>query len=109
MNELRWPTVTVCRMRNALLGLSLCCLGCGPIQYTTNLIAAESAIEAARDDNARWHAPYEFYSAEAFLEKAREESAQGQYEDAVRFADAAVSYGQRASQLARKRAKKGGR
>lgn len=96
--------MTLTRICIALL--SLCTgAGCGPVQYTANIIAAEGALEAARDANARWHAPYEFYSAETYLEKAREEAAESEYEDAIRFADAATSYGQRALQLTRQRAR----
>jgi len=89
-------------LRRLLLGGALALLagGCGPIHYTSNIIAAETALEEARDGNARRQAAYEFYSAEVYLEKAREEAAEGQYEDAIRFADAATSYAQQALQVA---------
>lgn len=95
--------------RQLLAAAAACLLGaCGPLHYTSNVIAAEGALEAARDGNARWQAAYEFYSAEIYLEKAREEAAEGQYEDAIRFADAATSYAQRALELAIRKDKDGG-
>lgn len=93
-------------LRGGVLALALiAAVGCGPLQYTANMIAAQSALEAARDGNARWLAAYEFYSAQAHLEKAREEAAEGEYEDAIRFADVATSYAQRALELAMRKEK----
>lgn len=70
--------------------------GCGPTLYVADMLEAETRLEDARAANARFYAPYEYYSADAYLEKAREEAAEGEYEDAVRFAKTASAFGQRA-------------
>lgn len=73
---------------------------CGPVLYIGEMGSAEEALERAREANARWHAPYEYYFALVHLEKAREEAAAASYEDAIRFAKTAQDYGERARQLA---------
>lgn len=87
-------------LRAFALACFLAAGGCGPVLYTTEVDSAESAVEAAREHNARWYAPYEYYYAEAHLEKAREEAASSDYEDAIRFAKVATEYGQRALRIA---------
>ena len=81
------------------------CFGCGPVLYTTHVNAAERKLRQARDENARWYAPYEFYFAEEHLRQAQAEAAEASYEDAVRYAKTAEDYSVRALQIAaRKRA-----
>ena len=78
---------------------------CGPVLFTTRIDAAERKLQQARDENARWYAPYEYYYAEAHLEKARTEAAEASYEDALRYARTAEQYSVRALQItAHKRA-----
>ena len=78
------------------LVLVLAACGCGPVLYTTHLRSAEQKLDQARDENARWYAPYEYYFAEAHLDQAREEAAEAQYEDAVRYAEVAEAWSERA-------------
>ena len=59
---------------------------CGPIQSTSALIDADVEIEAARAAGAANTATYEFVTAEAYLQKAREEVGYAQYELAADFA-----------------------
>ena len=81
--------------------------GCGPTLYVVDLLEAERQLEEARVENARFHAPYEYHAADAYLEKAREEAAEGQYEDAIRFAQSAAHLSHRALQISQ--ASKGAR
>ena len=60
--------------------------GCGPIQSTAALIDADVAIESARAAGAPQTSPYEFNTAEVYLQKAREVSGYAQYEAATKFA-----------------------
>jgi hypothetical protein len=83
-----------------VLGWLLAGAACGPVLYTTEVDSAESVVAQARERNARWYAPYEYYYAEAHLKKAREEAATSDYEDAIRFAKVATEYGQRALRVA---------
>lgn len=87
------------RAGQALLALALVS-GCGPTLYTAKLIPAERTLEQAKQANAIDRAPYEYYFARANLEKAREEAAQGHYEDAIHFAELAEEYAMRARQEA---------
>ena len=73
------------RLLLALLALGVLA-GCGPIQSTAALIDADVAVESARAAGAPQTSPYEFNSAEAYLQKAREVTGRSQYEAAIRFA-----------------------
>jgi hypothetical protein len=78
-------------------------LGCGPALYTANIRSAELKLQQARDENARWYAPYEYYYAEAHLRQAQTEAAQASFEDAIRFAKTARDFGERALEIAQRR------
>lgn len=81
-----------------LLLCALCTFGagCGPVLYLRGMHAAEARVDQARDANAKWHAPYEYYLAEAYLKQARSEAAQASYEDAIHYARVAEEFGTRA-------------
>lgn len=87
----------------ALLLLMAFASGCGPALYTSSVRTAEQQLQRARDENARWYAPYEYYYAEAHLQQAWEEAAQASYEDAIRYAKTARDYGARALEITRQR------
>lgn len=70
--------------------------GCGPVLYESRIRAAEAKLAEAREANARWYAPYEYYYAEAHLRQARLEAAEASYEDALGYARTAEEYGTRA-------------
>jgi hypothetical protein len=70
--------------------------GCGPVLYESRIRAAEAKLVEAREANARWYAPYEYYYAEAHLRQARLEAAEASYEDALSYARTAEEYGTRA-------------
>jgi hypothetical protein len=67
------------------------------------LVAAEHRLEGAREENARWYAPYEYYFAEVHLAKAREEAAEASYEEAIRYAKTASEFSERALEIARRK------
>lgn len=78
-------------------------LGCGPALYTASIRSAELKLQQARDENARWYAPYEYYYAEAHLQQAQTEAAEASFEDAIRYAKTARDFGERALEIAHRR------
>ncbi len=88
---------------------SLAAGGCNPMLYTMHVGAAAHSVEEARLADAPNHAPYEYYLAEAYLDKAREEAARGQYQDARRFASVAEEHGVKGRDLARRHMRETGR
>jgi hypothetical protein len=82
---------------------------CGPSLYTFNIIGAGSAVSQAREANAAEHAPYEYFYAQAYVDKAGEEAAEGNYQDAIRFAERANEFGSKARDMARRRMRELGR
>lgn len=102
------------RAKRLMLVTGLCAavstlVACGPSLYTFNSIPAASVVEQARQANAAEHAPYEFFYARSYLDKAREEAAEANYQDAIRFAERASEYGTKARDLARRRMRELGR
>jgi hypothetical protein len=80
-----------------LVALGICiAAGCGPVTYSLDVGEAERVVASARAENAAYFAPYDLYFAEAHLNKAHEEAAQGQYEDAIHAVAVALRYGRRA-------------
>jgi hypothetical protein len=82
---------------------------CGPSLYTFNIIPASSAVEQARQANAAEHAPYEYFYARTNLDKAQEEAAEANYQDAIRYAERANEFGTKARDMARRRMRELGR
>lgn len=82
---------------------------CVPSLYTLDLIPAAAVVEQATQVDAADHAPYEYYSARAYLDKAREEAAQANFQDARRFASKAHELGTKALDLSRQRMHETGR
>ena len=78
------------------LMLALATAGCGPVTYTVDSLEAERVVARARAENAVYFAPYDLYFAEAHLDKAHEEAAQGRYEDAIHAVAVALRHGRRA-------------
>lgn len=66
---------------------------CGPSLYTFQIIPASSAVHSAEQAGAAEHAPYEYWTAREYLEKAAEEANEGNYQDAIRFAERAREMG----------------
>lgn len=83
--------------------------GCNPMLYAMNVGSASRSVEEARLAEAPDNAPYEYYLADAYLDKAREEAAEGQYQDARRFASVAEENGVKARDIARRHLRETGR
>lgn len=97
------------RLVIALGALAAISAGCNPILYTMHVGAASHSVEEARLADAPDHAPYEYYLADAYLDKSREEAAQGQYQDARRFASVAEENGVKGRDIARRHMRETGR
>jgi Domain of unknown function (DUF4398) len=93
-DRMRYQRVLSCFLPSLLASGLLA--ACGPVTYTLDVTDAERVVARARAENAGYYAPYDLYFAEAHLDKAREEAAQGRYEDAIRAAAVALSHGRRA-------------
>lgn len=74
--------------------------GCG-ILYAAKANGAAGDLEQAKTLRADELAPYEYYSAQAYLDKAAEEAATADYGDAIDFADTAGDFAEKAIGLAR--------
>jgi outer membrane translocation and assembly module TamA len=70
--------------------------GCASIDAARNLAAAEVALEGARAAGAEKQATYEYVSADANYQKAREENARARYRDAIDHARAAAKLAEEA-------------
>jgi hypothetical protein len=81
--------------------LALAATGCVGTVYAVNASMASSSLEEARTLGAERYAPFEYYYAEAYLEKASEEAAQAEYGDAIDFASTADEYAEKAIELSR--------
>lgn len=92
-----------------IVAAAVTCAACGPSLYTFNVVPASSAVEEARLADAAEHAPYEYFYARSYLDKAREEAAEANYQDAIRFAERANEFGTKARDMARRRMREMGR
>lgn len=77
-------------LRLPWIGLVLCALGCGPIGYHGARAQAAARIDALRAQRGSADALYQLARAEAHLDKADEEAADGAYEQAMHLARAAA-------------------
>lgn len=86
-------------LRSILLGLAFAiAAACGPVQSTSGIGSAEGSLERARVHDAEQYSPYEYYRAQHYLYKAKEEWGYSNFEiardyarEARRSADAAIS------------------
>lgn len=59
---------------------------CGPVEYMGQVgIKTSKEFSAASEVKAEKHAPYEYWSARCYIERAREKAGYGDYQDAVRY------------------------
>lgn len=85
------------RMAQAfLVVVAFAATGCGSFIARTKIVAATTAVGAARRADAEKKSPYEFTSAVLYLEKAREEEAYGRYGAAIEFGGQAETLADRA-------------
>jgi hypothetical protein len=80
----------------AVAGLLSAVVGCGPIASTSPLLQARDAVEAVRAAGGAEDAVYELTSAEAYLNKAREQWSYSDFKGAKAYADLAIEQARRA-------------
>lgn len=68
------------------IGLLLATVGCGPVESTSLIVQADTALHNAKTVDAAQKSPYEFTAAEQYLHKAREEWGTSDFEYSVDFA-----------------------
>ena len=83
--------------------------GCGGIYYAVNVGGASSRLEEAKALGAEQLAPYEYYYAQAHLERAQIEASEASYSDAANYAQTAEEYAGKAIELAKSARKASGR
>jgi hypothetical protein len=81
-------------------------VGCGPIRSGGLLIDASAELSAAQTAEAPKRAPYEYWAADSFLHKAREDFSYAHYETAEVFAGKAVNCARLARAIAERSARK---
>ncbi|RME24182.1 MAG: DUF4398 domain-containing protein [Deltaproteobacteria bacterium] len=89
--------------RPAVVLFALLLPGCA-VKTTAAIVAAEQVLRDARESGAEQTAPYELTLAQACLDKAREEWAGSQYQDADRLAAEARAHALEAERIARQEA-----
>lgn len=63
------------------------------------MIPASTAVHEAEQAGAPEAAPYDYWLAQAYLEKAAEEANEAEYQDAIRLADSARDHAERALRI----------
>ncbi len=91
----------------AALGLALFGVGCGPIESTAVISDASVALAGARTAEGGKFAPYEYTSAELYLEKAREERGYADFEVAIDYARKARDFARQAQAKSLKAVRQG--
>ncbi len=96
-------------MTLAFAALALMCAGCGHGLFAIHERNAASKLVEARELGAPDLAAYEYYYAEAHLEKAKQEAAEADYGDAIDLAETSEKYAEKAVELSRKAREGAGR
>lgn len=73
--------------------------GCGHAVFAMEIRSASMRLAEAREVGAPELAPYEYYYAEAHLEKAKQEAAEADYGDAIELASTSTEYAEKAIEL----------
>lgn len=90
-----YSVLACCRVLGAG-AFALLLSGCGGMLYAVRAGAVSSELELAGRAGAAETAPYEYYSAEEHLRKARSEAAESDYGDALSLLDEAEDYARHA-------------
>jgi len=69
------------------------------LAYVGNIVPAASTVHAAEQEGASEWAPYEYWLAHEYLDAAAEEGNEGNYWDAVRYAERAHDLANQAVRL----------
>lgn len=80
---------TLCTLLGLLAVALLILGGCGPVQSTSHIHRAEATFERARVNDAHEKAPYEYYTAQNYLYKAKEEWGYSDFEASIDYAEKA--------------------
>ena len=93
----------------ATLAVAISSAGCGGALYSVQINGVASKVAEAKELGAEKLAPYEYYFANEHLQKAMSEAGEGDYSDAIQFADVAEEYANKAIQLAKEAHRGAGR
>ena len=74
--------------------------GCGPITASQALTKAQTAIDQAKGAQADEKAPYEYFSALQYFDKAREEEGYSDYQACIDLAVKALEHAEKSRKLA---------
>ena len=72
-------------------------MGCGPIEYASEVHHASDAVDTARAAHAEQNAPYWWTRATQYLQKAREVAAYADFQGANRFSRLATEAADKAT------------
>jgi hypothetical protein len=94
--------------RTLLLSLALvvALAACGPIEYTSMIMKADTAIEKAERMGAAKYAPLEYWRAKAYYDKAREETGRNDYDFAIDYATQSYRDAKKAQDIAEEKKEK---
>jgi hypothetical protein len=95
--------LSVERMRGVLVAgvVSLGALGCGGTVYAIQVNAASNRLAEAKELGADRLAPYEYFLAKEYLDKAMSEASEADYSDAINFAEVSEENADKAIRLSR--------
>ena len=93
----------------ANLAVAISAAGCGGTLYSVQINGVASKVAEAKELGAEKLAPYEYYYANEHLQKAMSEASEGDYSDAIQFADVAEEYANKAIQLSKEAHRGAGR
>jgi hypothetical protein len=85
----------------AIVAAAMAPTGCGGTLYLTHVNGAANKVAQAKEMGAEKLAAYEYYYASEHLTKAMSEASEGDYSDAIEFADTAEQYADKAIKLSR--------
>ena len=85
--------------RIASISIAALFVACGPIEYTSMIMKADTAIEKAERMGATKYAPLEYWRAKAYYEKAREETGRNDYDFAIDYATQAYRDAKKAQDI----------
>ena len=93
----------------AILAVAISQAGCGGVLYSVQMNGVASRVAEAKALGAEKLAPYEYHYANEHLKKAMSEASEGDYSDAVQFAEIAEEYASKAIQLSKEAHRGAGR
>ena len=70
----------------AAIGTLVLLCDCGPVESTSLIVQADTAVHNANTAEAKKKSPYEYYAAEQYLHKAREKWGTSDFEYAIDYA-----------------------